>query len=144
MASGATMPAAVTVATVAEPVARRISTATIQPSSSVDRPAAQRDLGDRHARAAVDQRLLEAAARADDEHDADDRHQARCRSSSPAPRGEKPTAVPKVTIASSTADQQREDRIADEVERGPQRGRLVHPDVGAGLDQHQHERQQRA
>src|SRR3954471_17494475 len=37
-ASGATMPAAVTVATVAEPVARRISTATIQPSSKVDRP----------------------------------------------------------------------------------------------------------
>src|SRR3954467_2315854 len=32
-ASGATMPAAVTVATVAEPVARRMSTATIQPRS---------------------------------------------------------------------------------------------------------------
>src|ERR1700712_959271 len=37
-ASGATMPAAVTVATVADPVARRISTATIQPRSKVDSP----------------------------------------------------------------------------------------------------------
>src|SRR2546430_12637415 len=37
-ATGARMPAAVTVATVADPVASRISTATSQASSSTDRP----------------------------------------------------------------------------------------------------------
>ena len=66
---------AVTVATVAEPVARRMSTATSQASSSTDRPLSSTQVGDQLADAGVDQGLLEAAAGADDEQDAGDRRQ---------------------------------------------------------------------
>ena len=76
-ASGPTMPAAVMVATVAEPVPRRIRTATSQPSSEHRDVDAGGPVLDDLADAGVDEGLLEATAGRDDEDDARDARQAR-------------------------------------------------------------------
>ena len=68
---------AVMVATVAEPVARRISTAIIQASRMHREVRALRPARQQGADPAVDQNLLEAATCRDDQDDAGDRRQTR-------------------------------------------------------------------
>ena len=68
---------AVMVATVAEPVARRISTAISQASTSTEKLAPSAQRASSGADAGVDQHLLEAAAGGDDQDDAGDRRQTR-------------------------------------------------------------------
>lgn len=109
-ASGATMPAAVTVATVADPVATRINTATIHPSRSADRLAATATLPMATPGAAVDQHLFEASPGTDDQQHADDGQQAgtdllpqrRCRESHGRPEGDlaRSTATSSATTGS--------------------------------------------
>ena len=76
MTSGATRPAPVIVATVAEPVATRIRPAASQASRMGEMLRLQGELADGIADAGVDQHLLEAAAAADDQDDRGDRRQA--------------------------------------------------------------------
>ncbi len=97
------MPEAVTVATVAEPVARRISTATSQASSSTERSAARDPVGEQGADAGVDEDLLEAATGGDDQQDAGDRAAARTRGSCDILARSMPEPRPRVNIATMTA-----------------------------------------
>ena len=101
-ASGATRPAAEIVATVAEPVASRMPTAMSQPSSSAGIGPVLGEVQDHLADADVDQRLLEAAARADDQQDAGDRHEGLLDRRGDPPLV-KPAALPSVNMPTITA-----------------------------------------
>ena len=101
-ASGATMPAAVIVATVAEPVASRMPTATSQPRTSALMLQVLRPVRDEVTDAGVDEHLLEAAAGGDDQQDAGDRRAASRRAVAEICSRPKPTAVPRVNIATGS------------------------------------------
>ena len=142
-ASGATSPAAEIVATVAEPVASRIATAISQASSERgDRPVLG-DVQDHLADAGVDQRLLEAAARADDQQDARDRARGTSRRSTESRSLVNPAARPSVNMPTITAASS---AISGEPATSKTRWTvvlgIVDDDVDQRLGQHQDDRQQ--
>ena len=96
------IPAAVTVATVAEPVASRISTATTQASDQRARSTCLDALADRVADAGVDQHALEAAAGADDEQDRGGRRERRAEQVGHLLRGRSRARSRSVYMATST------------------------------------------
>ena len=136
------MPAAVIVATVADR----------WPAGCRPRPASRAAAREMFASAAasaddvadpgVDQHLLEPAAGGDDEQDAGDRRAASRRGSPRSSAGRSPTAVPRVNIASDHTGQQRDHRVADDVEHGPQAVALVEGQLADRPQQHEHDRQQ--
>ncbi len=101
----------------------------------------QRHVGNRFADTAFQEHLVESAAGADDEENGGGGPQAVV--------GELEDLIPREVLPVSQRPkgeeqrhEQRDDRAADEIERGAERARGVERDVGCGRAQHQDDRKQ--
>ena len=136
---------AVMVATVAEPVASRISTAITQASSDDRDVGALGPVGQQRADAGVDQHLLEAAAGRDDQDDARDRRQAGLDALGDLVAASSPRRDPRVNMPTMTAISRAISGVPRTVEDLPEPLVLVvDEDVDQRLAEHQHDGQQHA